>query len=92
MARKSLSARRVTLRLEVSQAGKAALERLADETGIKQLELSTRRLEWFVEQDELTQAIVLGVYPARKLDRDLARLLAPIIARRARKRSRGTGR
>lgn len=74
--------KRVVARLEISSAGKNALEKLCDNTGMTQVQMSSRVVEWFTTQPPTVQAMVLGIYPPKKIEPDIARLLLPALKAR----------
>jgi hypothetical protein len=66
--------RRVVMRLELTGPAKTKLDGLCDTTGMTQVQLMSRLLEWFTDQPELIQAAALGRYPP-EIQEDLAKLI-----------------
>jgi hypothetical protein len=54
---------RVMMRLAPTVEGHKRFMATTDRFGLKQLSVSSRLLTWASQQDEVTQAMVLGVYP-----------------------------
>ena len=63
MANSSLVPRRVIMRIELLPNAKSKLESSCDQRGMTQVATTSRILEWFCAQNDLIQAVVLGLYP-----------------------------
>ena len=46
--------------IKILIGGKEALERVHNATGIKRIAITTRLMEWFDDQDQSLQAIIMG--------------------------------
>jgi hypothetical protein len=66
--------KQIYIRIELTAAAKAALAKTSDQAGMTELALMSRLTEWFVNEDELIQALVVGRYPSQ-LQTDIAKLL-----------------
>lgn len=62
------------MRLELTKTAKDTLDKLTELTGMTQVALMSRLLEWFTRQPDLIQAAVLGRYP-REIEADVAQLI-----------------
>ena len=58
---------RVTVRVQLESSCKKMLDELCDRRGMTQIAVMTRLVNWFVEQNELIQAAVLGQLARRLL-------------------------
>jgi len=54
---------RIIVRTELSPSAKQHIERLCDEFGMTQLSLTSRVIEWFAKQDQITQRNIAGHIP-----------------------------
>jgi hypothetical protein len=70
----SKAVRRVVFRVQMTLEAKERLAALSDNTGITQLGLTMRVLEWFAGQPEEVRAAVLGLYP-ESIRQEVAELL-----------------
>jgi hypothetical protein len=55
---------RIIMRIEVAPGTPQAIQRTVDQFGVTHLSLSSRVLTWLCEQDDVTQAAILGLLPA----------------------------
>lgn len=62
------------MRLELTKSAKDTLDKLTELTGMTQVALMSRLVEWFTQQPELIQAAVLGGYP-KEVHAELAQLI-----------------
>ncbi len=53
------------MRVEITPEAQVRMVGVVDEFGMTQVAAMSRVIEWMAAQDELTQAMVLGVYPGR---------------------------
>lgn len=60
-------AKRAIIRLQLDNTAKVQLDRLSDTRGMTQLAVLSRLLAWFVKQDELLQASILGLLSDQQL-------------------------
>jgi len=67
-------AARIVVRLEITPNAKKQLEDIGDRSGMTQVSLTSRIIEWFSGQTELVQAAILGHYPA-EIQADIAKLI-----------------
>jgi hypothetical protein len=67
-------ATRIVVRIEITPNAKKALEDLGDKSGMTQVALTSRIIEWFANQSELVQAAILGHYPP-EIQADIAKLI-----------------
>jgi len=65
---------RIIVRIELTPNAKTKLNDLSDRTGMTQVSLLSRLVEWFANESELVQAAVLGHYP-REISADIAKLI-----------------
>jgi len=65
---------RVTVRLELSREAKNATDKLCEIHGMKQVALGSRLVEWFCNQPDALQSIVLGVFP-KEIEAEVALFL-----------------
>jgi hypothetical protein len=63
MANSSTAPRRVIMRLELLPGAKGKLEASCEQRGMTQVATTSRIIEWFCSQNDLIQAVVLGLYP-----------------------------
>jgi hypothetical protein len=54
---------RVIMRIEISQQAKTGLHDACDRLGMTHVATTSRIIEWFCAQNDLIQAVVLGLYP-----------------------------
>lgn len=71
-ARTNDVAKRDFLKLQLSPEAKADFERLYTGLGMSQIQAATRVFVWFMEQDEVTRATILGLIPDA-IKQDVAR-------------------
>jgi hypothetical protein len=69
----STSPRNRVVRLSLTQRGQQVLSRAKAETGITQLAMTERLLEWFAAQDPRVRTMILSPYP--EVRRGLAKLV-----------------
>jgi hypothetical protein len=67
-------AARIIVRIELTPPAKARLNEMSDRTGMTQVSLLSRLVEWFANQPEMIQGAVLGHYP-KEIEADVARLI-----------------
>jgi hypothetical protein len=56
-----MNPKRPIIRLQIDTAAKDALDSLCERRGMTQIAVTSRLLSWFVGQDELVQATILGL-------------------------------
>lgn len=56
-----MSAKRAVIRLQLEVSAKKALDDLCDRRGMTQIAVLSRIVRWFVAQDEIIQASILGL-------------------------------
>jgi hypothetical protein len=56
--------RRVIMRIELLPEAKEELAIFSDRTGLTQVAITSRLVEWFCSENDVVQAAVLGLYPA----------------------------
>lgn len=61
MPERSMSAKRAVIRLQLDIAAKQALDKLCERRGMTQIAVLSRMVKWFVVQDEVVQASILGL-------------------------------
>ena len=54
---------RVIMRLVVSPDGLAKLADIIDRCGMTEVTVTSRFIEWVCRQDDVTQAVILNLYP-----------------------------
>jgi hypothetical protein len=64
----------IIVRLEITPPAKKELEQLAERSGMTQVAMTSRIIEWFAGQSELIQAAILGHYPP-EIQADIAKLI-----------------
>ena len=70
----SMSAKRAVIRLQLEMSAKQALDKLCEKRGMTQIAVLSRMVRWFVAQDEIVQASILGLLSEAALG-DLSRVL-----------------
>lgn len=75
-----IMAKRIILRIELTQQAKDKLQAFAEHAGMTQYAISSRLVEWFAEQPETIQSAVLRRYPS-EIEIDVASLLLKRIAK-----------
>jgi len=65
---------RIILRIELTPAAKEHLERTSDTMGMTQVAMLSRVMEWYANQPEVIQRIIVGHMPP-EIHRDVARLV-----------------
>ncbi|MCC7204259.1 MAG: hypothetical protein IT441_04215 [Phycisphaeraceae bacterium] len=75
---------RVTVRVQLESSCKKMLDELCDRRGMTQIAVMTRLVNWFVEQNELIQAAVLGQLSAQAQQELARRLLQQMVGGRSR--------
>jgi predicted transcriptional regulator len=55
-----MAAKRSIMRLQLDTQAKIKLDKLCEKRGMTQIAVMTRVVNWFVNQDETIQALVLG--------------------------------
>ena len=63
MANSSIAPRRVIMRIELLPGAKDKLGASCEKRGMTQVATTSRIIEWFCAQNDLIQAVVLGLYP-----------------------------
>ena len=56
--------RRVIMRIELLPEAKEELAKFSNHTGMTQVAITSRLVEWFCGENDVVQAAVLGLYPA----------------------------
>jgi hypothetical protein len=74
-----MSAKRAVIRLQLEISAKQALDRLCERRGMTQIAVLSRMVKWFVTQDEIVQASILGLLSENALG-DLSRVLLARLA------------
>lgn len=74
-----MSAKRAVIRLQLEISAKQALDRLCERRGMTQIAVLSRMVKWFVTQDEIVQASILGLLSENALG-DLSRVLLSRLA------------
>src|SRR5947209_3697479 len=74
-----MSAKRAVIRLQLEISAKQALDRLCERRGMTQIAVLSRMVKWFVAQDEIVQASILGLLSENALG-DLSRVLLARLA------------
>ena len=54
---------RIIMRVEITPAARSTLVGVLDQFGMTQVAVMSKLMKWMVEQDDVTQAMILGVYP-----------------------------
>jgi len=65
---------RIVVRLELTPGAKERLNEISHRSGMTQLSVTSRLVEWFAGQPEVIQAAVLGRYP-EEIGSDVAKLI-----------------
>ena len=63
---------RTSITLNVSEATKSALDNVVERHGMKVGIMASRLIDWFVAQDPLLQAIILGHVPSERAEEVLS--------------------
>lgn len=74
-----MSAKRAVIRLQLEVSAKQALDKLCERRGMTQIAVLSRMVRWFVAQDEVVQASILGLMSEAALG-DIAQVLLKRIA------------
>jgi hypothetical protein len=74
--------RRFIMRIELSASAKQKIAMLSERHGMTQVTMMSRMVEWFAEQDQTIQAVVLGCYPG-EIESDVAKLILKRMAAKA---------
>jgi hypothetical protein len=82
-----MSAKRAVIRLQLDIAAKQGLDKLCEKRGMTQIAVLSRLVRWFVNQDEVVQASVLGLMSDSFLG-DLSQILLKRMAGRGGKEPR----
>jgi hypothetical protein len=72
-----MTAKRAVIRLQLEITAKHGLDKLCEKRGMTQIAVLSRLVRWFVAQDEVVQASVLGLMSDAYLGE-----LAPILLKR----------
>ena len=67
-------ATRIILRIELTPKAKEHLEQVSDRQGMTQVAMLSRVIEWYANQPEVIQRIIVGHMPS-EIQRDVARLV-----------------
>jgi hypothetical protein len=67
--------KRVIMRVDVGPRTPKALERIVEQFGSTNISVNSRVVEWLVAQESTVQAVVLGIYPLKKVEPKLVQLL-----------------
>ena len=65
---------RIVVRLEITPDAKEAIEEATERTGMTQVSLTSRVLQWFSRQSPTIQAAILGHLPA-EIEADILKLM-----------------
>jgi hypothetical protein len=65
---------RIIIRIELTPGAKSRLKGICEKTGMTQVAVLSRMVEWFAGQSEVIQAAVLGHYPA-EVQAEVAKLI-----------------
>lgn len=79
--------KRIVFRIQLTPESKRRLTNMSDNSGITQVTIASRLVEWFASQPEVVQNAVLGLYPDL-IQKDVANL---IVGRGLQKPSNGRG-
>lgn len=63
MLNTSVSTQRVIMRIELFPQAKERFMDYCQGLGISQVAAASRLIQWFCEQDDVVQAVVMGLYP-----------------------------
>ncbi len=74
-----MSAKRAVIRLQLEISAKQALDKLCERRGMTQIAVLSRMVKWFVTQDEVVQASILGLLSEATLG-ELAQVLLKRLA------------
>lgn len=74
-----MSAKRAVIRLQLDVSAKNALDKLCERRGMTQIAVLSRMVKWFVTQDEVVQASILGLMSEDTLG-DIAQVLLKRVA------------
>ena len=85
-----MSAKRAVIRLQLDIAAKQGLDKLCEKRGMTQIAVLSRLVRWFVNQDEVVQASVLGLMSDAYLG-DLSQILLKRMSGRGGKEPRDAG-
>jgi hypothetical protein len=77
---------RIILRIELTASAKEHLNRVSDGLGMTQVAMLSRIIEWFSEQPELIQRIIVGHLPAQ-IEQQVARVMLRRMATKTKKES-----
>lgn len=86
MPKDSRMSTKVAIRIAVTATAKTIIEKLSDQTGLKEIAIASRLYEWFAGQDDAVRASILGTIP-ESMRTDVAR----IWMERESKRDNGNG-
>jgi hypothetical protein len=67
-------ATRIILRIELTSSAKTRLEEVKEKSGMTQVAISSRVIEWFADQPDMIQAAILGQYPV-ELQSEIAKMI-----------------
>lgn len=79
-----MSAKRAVIRLQLDVSAKMALDKLCERRGMTQIAVLSRMVKWFVTQDEVVQAAILGLLSTPALGELSEILLKQLAAKRNR--------
>ena len=74
-----MSSKRAVIRLQLEISAKQALDKLCERRGMTQIAVLSRMVRWFVAQDEIVQASILGLLSEAALG-DLSQVLLKRLA------------
>ena len=69
-----MSSKRAVIRLQLELSAKQVLDKLCERRGMTQIAVLSRIVRWFVNQDEIVQASILGLLSEEALG-DLSKVL-----------------
>jgi hypothetical protein len=55
-----MAAKRAIMRIQMDAQAKTRMEKLCEKRGMTQVAMTSRVMNWFLDQDETVQAMVLG--------------------------------
>ena len=69
-----IMASRIIVRIELTPNAKQRVNEMCEKSGMTQVAMLSRLVEWFANQSEMIQAAVLGHYPS-ELAGDISKLI-----------------
>ena len=71
---------RIILRIELTPAAKKRLNAFCDKAGMTQVAILSRMVEWFADQPEAVQRLIVGHIP-KEIQQDVAKLMLKNMAK-----------